>query len=249
MASIGDLIGQNSIDKLYESLTQEVDNAKIKNDYTKGLRKELAKTFGNTAVSSSGNSISVTYKILDSNSNDRIRFFDLKPYFARSAFAKRTKGRGSNTDTGWYLKVPVGGYQKSTTMRMAYGRNVWDKISHIDFGSTYGGNDNVARFQRILANTDGQGQALAYKWKSNSITRVPYGSSGSRGRYITFRTVSNKSDPMSWIVGRDSLTSAINNNSISEDEAREIATIVKGSISRSIDKFNKEKELSNQYSN
>ena len=37
------------------------------------------------------------------------------------------------------------------------------------------------------------------------MTRVQWGASGKRGKYIQFRTVSNKSDPNSWIVGRQAL--------------------------------------------
>lgn len=144
------------------------------------------------------NILSLSYTLIEDEAKKQgAQFIDLKPYFARSSKAKHTK------DGGWYMVIPI--QRGAPELRSAYGRSLWDTISHTNYGETSSQGD-VSRLQEKLGvSPSATIPELAYKWKSNNVTRVKWGSSGKRGRYVQFRTVSNKSDPNSWIVGRQTL--------------------------------------------
>jgi len=193
-------------------------------NYVTGLSETLKKEVGNNRVNVSDNVIKITYDILDQQSQSNDSFIDLKPYFKNSSKVKESK-KG-----GWYLKIPVGGYKNSAQMRKAYGRSVWDDISHMSFGST-GGEGNADKIQKLLQGQSNQsGGFLNYDWKSSNITRVKAGS-GKYGHYAMFRTVSDTSDPASWIVGRQGMNSRIDNYS---DNGKQIADVLKQIISENV---------------
>lgn len=231
MAQIADLISNNkSLEQLKISLEHEVDKQVIENNYVKGLANELKKTFG-SAVNSNGNYIGITYRILQDASNNSIGFYDLKTAFARSPKAKTSKSGG------WYLVIPI--KNKAKQLRSAYGSNLWNTISHTEFGTTSGQQANIARFQKILMNSSMSNSPLAYQWKSANVTRVQMGNSATRGQYINFRTVSDKSDPNSWLISRDSMEQAINQNTNSEAEAQQVAKIVSSAVQKAIEEYNR----------
>lgn len=231
MAQIADLISNNkSLEQLKISLEHEVDKQVIENNYVKGLANELKKTFG-SAVNNNGNYIGITYRILQDASNNSIGFYDLKTAFARSPKAKTSKGGG------WYLVIPI--KNKAKQLRSAYGSNLWNTISHTEFGTTSGQQANIARFQKILMNSDMNNSPLAYQWKSANVTRVQMGNSATRGQYINFRTVSDKSNPNSWLISRDSMEQAINQNTNSEAEAQQVAKIVSSAVQKAIEEYNR----------
>lgn len=231
MAQIADLISNNkSLEQLKTSLEHEVDKQVIEDNYVKGLANELKKTFG-SAVNSNGNYIGITYRILQDASNNSIGFYDLKTAFARSPKAKTSKSGG------WYLVIPI--KNKAKQLRSAYGSNLWNTISHTEFGTTSGQQANIARFQKILMNSDMNNSPLAYQWKSANVTRVQMGNSATRGQYINFRTVSDKSNPNSWLISRDSMEQAINQNTNSEAEAQQVAKIVSSAVQKAIEEYNR----------
>ena len=231
MAQIADLISNNkSLEQLKISLEHEVDKQVIENNYVKGLAHKLKETFG-SAVNSNGNYIGITYRILQDASNNSIGFYDLKTAFARSPKAKTSKSGG------WYLVIPI--KNKAKQLRSAYGSNLWNTISHTEFGTTSGQQANIARFQKILMNSDMNNSPLAYQWKSANVTRVQMGNSATRGQYINFRTVSNKSNPNSWLNSRDSMEQAINQNTNSEAEAQQVAKIVSSAVQKAIEEYNR----------
>ena len=237
MASIGKLIGREGINALKKYLEDDISKEKYVNSYAKGLQKQLEQTFGKQAIKLSTNGLKVAYKIIeDTSTNEQIRFIDLKPYFMQSPKAKPTK------DGGWYLKIPVGGFQSTTKMRMAYGRSLWDDISHLNFGETGGQNANIERFKKVL-NSSGEGEgALAYQWKSTNITRIQSGG-GKYGHYITFRTVSNKSDPMSWVTSRNAIQQQVNARSFDPQKAKIISNIIREAIIRNIEQYNQKEAM------
>lgn len=159
--------------------------------------------------------------------NDRPRLIDLKPYFRNSSKVKYKK------DGGWYLVVPVGGQQKASILRSAYTQKIWKQVQNVTLGSTGSGTYHsvdphlVERIQQKLGTSQrGVIPALQYQWKSASVTRTPYGRTQTRSHYLTFRTVSDKSDPSSWIIGRQNATQ-LNNVSLDgqkQDELREVIT-------------------------
>lgn len=231
MAQIADLISNNkSLQDLKKFLENEIDQKKIENSYVRGLADELKKTFGN-AVNSGDNYVGITYRILDNASSNGIGFYDLKTAFARSPKAKTSK------DGGWYLVVPIRNTAKQ--LRSAYGSNLWNIISHTEFGTTSGQQANIARFQKILMNSDMNNTPLAYQWKSANVTRVQMGNSTTRGQYINFRTVSNKSAPSSWLVGRNSMEEAIQQGTDNEQDAEKVAKIVRSAIQHAIENYNR----------
>lgn len=231
MAQIADLISNNkSLEQLKISLEHEVDKQVIEDNYVKGLAHKLKETFG-SAVNSNGNYIGITYRILQDASNNSIGFYDLKTAFARSPKAKTSKSGG------WYLVIPI--KNKAKQLRSAYGSNLWNTISHTEFGTTSGQQANIARFQKILMNSDMNNTPLAYQWKSANVTRVQMGNSATRGQYINFRTVSNKSNPNSWLISQDSMEQAINQNTNSEAEAQQVAKIVSSAVQKAIEEYNR----------
>ena len=237
MVRIGNLIGREGINVLKKYLEDDISKEKYVNTYAKGLQKQLEQTFGKQAIKLSTNGLKVAYKIIeDTSTNEQIRFIDLKPYFMQSPKVKQTK------DGGWYLKIPVGGFQSTTKMRMAYGRSLWDDISHLNFGETGGQNANIERFKKVL-NSSGESEgALSYQWKSTNITRIQSGG-GKYGHYITFRTVSNKSDPMSWVVGRNSVQQQVNARSFDPQKAKIISNIIREAIIRNIEQYNQKEAM------
>lgn len=232
MAQISDLVGNDTLKGLKDFLDNLVDEKRIENSYSKGLANELKKTFGNLAVKNNGSYISVAYRILNDSADNQIGFYDLKPYFESSSKAKPTK------DGGWYLRVPIS--NKATEYRQAFGRKLWDTISHTEFGTTSNADENIARFQKILSNGGGiMSSPLAYQWKSTNVTRERFGSSQTRGSYVSFRSVSNKSDPNSWLVGRSNMANQISNNTDSQADAEEVAKIVRQAINHIAENYSK----------
>lgn len=120
-----------------------------------------------------------------------ISFYDLKAAFSRSSKRKQKK------NGGWYLIVPIG--IKSKMLRKL-DWSTYKDISHDDFGDTedFGKkNDFQSTIQR--ENQSGVISDYRYQWKSANVTRVPSGK-GNRAGYMSFRTVSDTSDPMAWLV-------------------------------------------------
>lgn len=231
MAQIADLISNNkSLQDLKKFLENEIDQKKIENSYVRGLADELKKTFGN-AVNSGDNYVGITYRILDDASSNGIGFYDLKTAFARSPKAKTSK------DGGWYLVVPIRNTAKQ--LRSVYGSNLWNTISHTEFGTTSGQQANIARFQKILMNSDMNNTPLAYQWKSANVTRVQMGNSTTRGQYINFRTVSDKSAPSSWINSRSNMNRSIIEGTNTIEDAQKVARIVSSAIAHAIQTYNR----------
>lgn len=231
MAQIADLISNNkSLEQLKISLEHEVDKQVIEDNYVKGLAHKLKETFG-SAVNSNGNYIGITYRILQDASNNSIGFYDLKTAFARSPKAKTSKSGG------WYLVIPI--KNKAKQLRSAYGSNLWNTISHTEFGTTSGQDANIARFQKILMNSSMSNSPLAYQWKSANVTRVQMGNSATRGQYINFRTVSDKSNPNSFLVSRSSMEEAIQQGTDNEQDAEKVAKIVSSAVQKAIEEYNR----------
>lgn len=187
----------NSLENQFKDLfTRTINKKTITDNIRNDLGSWIKSKDSSLNVSNVGDDIlSISYSLMqDEASKNDINFIDLKPYFERSSKVKRTK------NGGWYMVIPIS--NSATKLRSAYGRSLWDRISHTDFGSTSSEGD-INRIQSTLGvSQDATIPELQYAWKSNNVTRVQWGASGKRGKYIQFRTVSNKSDPNSWIVGR-----------------------------------------------
>jgi hypothetical protein len=123
---------------------------------------------------------------------NKMGVFDLKPYFARSSHAKKTK-KG-----GWYLTIPIPRRKKNMSRRM------YDQLRSIDLGK--------ANEKTVISNylydrrRSSEASMLNYEPKSNTINKRRTGA--RKHAYVAYRTVSNKSPVSSWIVNRDKVNSA-----------------------------------------
>lgn len=154
---------------------------------------------------------------------NKVEFIDMKEAFARSSKAKQKK------DGGWYLIVPLG--TKARDLK-AVSSSKYNQLREAEIGKTLGMGDSIPRYQAILQHEDQTGiiSDLRYDWKSTNVTKV---GSGGRGSYIAFRTVSDKSDPTSWILGRQ----AYNENDPIVDET--IKTQLLGSLQQALEETRK----------
>lgn len=182
-------------DKLSKDLGSIVGNdGDLIQDYTKDTLDKLKGTKNFKGVPIGNNKgIDVTFSIPEQDPNNKhFSFLDLKPYFAQSDKVKYKK------DGGWYLKVPI--RNTTRTLRSALSNSEYQKLTHLTFGSTTSV-DGLAN----LKEADDTIDELNYQWKSNNVTRIQMGNS-NRGMYMSFRTVSDKSSPSSWILNRNSTT-------------------------------------------
>lgn len=187
-------VDMNSLEKQLASM---LDSQKLTRNYVKGVADSLKDT-PNLSVRVDGDQLNLTWKLMQNyNQSKGNSFIDMKEYFARSPKAKPTK------TGGWYLIVPIG--VKARDARANTPRSLWNQISHMDFGETGSLSDEAGNnyLVKLGASQSGVMSPLQYQWKSANLTRLaPANGSGSRGHYVAFRTVSDKSDPNSWLVGR-----------------------------------------------
>lgn len=124
---------------------------------------------------------------------------DLKRFFKASPNAKETK------DGGWYMVIPIRRYtgrqretrEKSTGMTNRLYQDLLSKQppkGYQELASDY-----------LYDNRRGGSpiKELNYTPKSKGITRIPQQYRGHQ--YVSFRTVSDRSHPASWIVNRDKI--------------------------------------------
>lgn len=224
----------NSLQEFKDFMLRSVNKEEITNEYLKNLSVFLRTKEHTLHVARTAEALEVSITLLqDSLKKNNIRFIDLKPSFKNSSKAHH-KANGD-----WYIKVPVGGYHKVRDYRDVYGRDTWDKlISKMPVGSTM---ETINGLPQQIQGKLQQGNVvpeLQYQWKSSSISKVPMGNSTKRGRYITFRTVSNKSNPMSWIIGRQALSKQIQENN-SHNE-RQLSSYVAAIINAYVNSYNEQ---------
>lgn len=219
-----------SPNELSNMLNSSINAKDITSNYLNNVSKFLKSKEPSLKINKiSDGSLRVAYNIManDLNStngsnsdNSSPSFIDLKEYFAQSPKRKMKK------DGGWYMVIPVGNHT-TRELRHVVGSREWDRISHIDMNSTTSINSmSVDSWQQQIAPTGGLIPEVVYNWKSSNITRNPIQPKGLRAHYINFRTVSNTSDPMSWIVGRQNLSDNISNSNNSELLAKSIGDII-----------------------
>lgn len=124
------------------------------------------------------------------------RVIDLKPHFQASSKAKKTK-KG-----GWYLVVPIKRYEPTSTKSNRMSEEEYEMLKGVQMHQTV-----VDEY--LLADRDWTSpiRSLSYEPpRRQNITRKPkrnkQGVPMGGSQFIAFRTVSNKSNPSSWIVNR-----------------------------------------------
>lgn len=127
---------------------------------------------------------------------------DMKPWFKKSKKVKRTK------TGGWYMVVPIRKYTPSakkviTSPSKGMRRDVYDAVRKLkpvhaetDYIITTSHNNLYKNYPLITSPI----LELNYERKSTRISKVK---KGKQAQYYTFRTVSDKSSPSSWLLNKD----------------------------------------------
>lgn len=115
---------------------------------------------------------------------------DLKPFFKSSSMAKKKKKTG-----GWYMVIPI--RRKVSGMSNAMYRQANAITIPV-------GNDTSTSINTLLYENRKSPQISSanYTPVSNNLTRVR---NGKKSNYYAFRTVSDKSNPASWIMNRSKI--------------------------------------------
>lgn len=135
-------------------------------------------------------------------------FLDLKPYFARSSKVKRSK------DGGWYMTVPI--RRKVSSMSNA----VYQQAKHIQVNDTSQGTSYISMlYGQRMPSPAVSSLNVTLTTNSGNLTRIQH---GNRSNYVAFRTVSDKSVPSSWIVGRGN----VNHDNMSDTMIKNIGRAI-----------------------
>ena len=177
---------------------EEVNGEKLAKDFDKWIQQSSRKA---KDVRQNRNSVRITFHGLSALAQaNQSRFIDLKPYFARSSKAKQAHDKKGNVIPGsWYLRVPIS--LTSRDVKKVGPRSLYEELTHSDFGTTI---DMDAMKMQSKLGTDQSMvlDSLQYQWASGNVTRVENESREGTGRYVSFRTVSDRTPPSAWIVGR-----------------------------------------------
>jgi len=204
----------NSFGEAFENAVySKLNKNRLENDYAQKIVSWLQQSAKGVDATQDGSTVKVAVEGMRSlAAANNITFVDLKPYFQNSPKAKRKK------NGGWYIIIPLGvGSKKLRQVSFPD----YTSLSHSPVGTT-ASIGSVSKFQDVLQGEQQSGlvNSLRYNWQSNNVTRelTP---SGKRSSYISFRTVSDKSAPNSWIVGRQAFskdnTSEITNTQMQTD--------------------------------
>lgn len=183
------------------SLEHLTSTLKREQKYARDLSNWINRDTSNLSANASNKTITIIKKGMEAQAQrQQMSFVDLKEYFKNSSKVKYKK------NGGWYLIIPI--QQKASTLKSNAPRSLWNQISSMDYGETGELSDGETNFleQGLSNQQDNVVNPLSYSWKSSNVTRVAPKSGGKYGHYISFRTVSDKSDPASWIMGRNAFT-------------------------------------------
>lgn len=166
-----------------KNIENRIDN------YGKNIASK-AITAGSSTASAMGisNSAMPTYLQLNLQRAKKKGFYDMKPFFEHSS-----KIRFSKTGS-WYLIIPLRRKVNSMTSTL-YGQaraielNSGKTMATAFIGNLYG-KQAVSPVTSLVNSKAGT---------SGNLTRV---ANGGKSKYYAFRTVSAKSKPSSWIIGR-----------------------------------------------
>ena len=180
-------------------LERTLNETTIATNYAQKLGDALSGQIEGVNVSVTGSTLTFSQDASRaSQERTHIKFIDLKPGFRNSSKARPKRGGG------WYLIVPM--RQSAQKLKAEAPRSLWDQMQSMQFGET-GALGDVSQGINYLAQAVqkqfGADRVNPYNFKSSNITRVAAKSgNGTRGQYIAFRTVSDKSPNNSWVIER-----------------------------------------------
>lgn len=151
----------------------------------------------NAQASSEGSSVIVEeIPSKEQYKNGNARVIDLKPHFKASSKARKTEGGG------WHLIVPMQRYTPSSHKSNRMVEEEYEMLKDIGMGQTV-----VDEY--LLADRDWTSPSRRLNYQppmKQNITKVPKRNKKREhipgSAFIAFRTVSNKSDPSSWLINR-----------------------------------------------
>lgn len=137
---------------------------------------------------------------------------DLKPFFMRSPHAKKKK------DGGWYMVIPIS--VKSKKIVSSSGNKVYQDIKR-GFQSLGNEESSTLSFDGLFKKdydslADLTLPSLIPASPSGNITATK-SSKGNRNSYVAFRTVSDKSSPQSWVIGRKNVNTSNSSQTLQSD--------------------------------
>lgn len=124
--------------------------------------------------------------------------FDMKVGFSKSPKKEEiVKDEKTGRITGWYLTIPLR-HKTPGNGPSAMPRNIYKEAKKMDHGE---------QLSEILVRALGYGPEIShagYKWQNSKYDNIQrsiktYDSGYKRSTYTSFRRVSNKSNPRSWI--------------------------------------------------
>lgn len=133
---------------------------------------------------------SVNVDVEEDNPNDTV---DLKEFYKQSPSRKTPKEGG-----GWYVVVPIRRYTSAKRKTAGMSSGMYKDL--LNARPDKGFAEMTSDFLYDARGPGSSIKELNYKPKSKNITRFPR--KGGGHTYVSFRTVSNKSHPASWILNR-----------------------------------------------
>ena len=181
----------------------------------------LAKEINSTAktLSNSGATVKVNSGRMEATIGKLTNrgVIDMKPFFMRSSKVKRKK------DGGWYLVIPI--KMSSKNIIKTSGRAVYDRVVN-SFRDLEPGTSSTLNINGLLSKqTPVDTISVLQPAKATGNITATKGSSG-RNSYVAFRTVSDKSSPTSWVLGRKN----INDTNTSKSLEHEVGVLVRKRI-------------------
>lgn len=158
--------------------------------------QEATKTDNDVRVTQRRNQLRVEVE----EEEDRPGVIDLKKHFKQSPNRKTTK------DGGWYMIIPIRRYTSRNSPRREQSTGMSSRL-YKDLLDTQPKEGYANIMSDYLYDNRRGGSPISqlnYTPKSNRITRMRNPAAVGRGHiYISFRTVSDKSHPSSWILNRN----------------------------------------------
>lgn len=192
---------QRNIEEFINNKLRAIDN--VKRSVENKMAKDMAEALG--GATSDDETVSVTQEgnvvrvFIEEQQEDII---DLK-----TAFRKSPKKRESK-DGGWHLVVPIRRYTGRNKKMRESSQGMTSRM-YKDLLS----NESKSGYKNIMTDylydnrrSGSPIPELNYQPKGKTITRLPNPAMTGRGHiYISFRTVSDKSHPASWIINRNKI--------------------------------------------
>lgn len=177
----------------FDKQSRKVDKLKkvAENETAQRYTKTINKGISTGKAETKASRVVVSEEVKSGKNTSRV--IDLKEYFRKSPKAKQT------STGGWSLVVPIRRYANRKLKDQARGMS-----SKLYKEMNRSQNNTTVSSDYLYANRTNTSSipGLDYTPKSNNITKK----TNPRGRgsvYISFRTVSNKSAPNSWILNKD----------------------------------------------